>query len=481
MNKARTVNRAYILIGKGFVMAHRFVSHQHANPSNSHSINTLPFTLAILLGVSLNAVNSSTISIAIPDILRQFHLTPHAIVWIISGFYLGSAITQPIAGDLGDILGYKRLVYLGLGLLLITALGAPFAPFYGILVLWRVIQAVSTSILYPNAIGLVRLYQSEKQGQFLGWIGMSIGISAAIGPTVGGFLVKTFDWRAIFWLNAPLVILTAALLWMGLRYVKPTSRGSLHALTHFDAAGTLLFVVTMVLWLIWSNSIKNSTDWLYLLAAIFFTILFIIVENHSMHPVIPVKLFRSQSFSLYSALTVTLNVVFYAGLFGIPTFLQDYRHWSVVDTALALFAMSAAMAVGSIWGGRFAQGSHRRLPLLWGTSIALLGSFFLVDLDQISIFMLLSGVILLGFGYAINNVVLQKAVIESVPAAHTGTIAGTYMLLRYLGAIVSAATLSVMLGTLSTSKTLFVILSLLSVLAVAGSFFTPLSQTHQDG
>ncbi|WP_028963388.1 MFS transporter [Sulfobacillus thermosulfidooxidans] len=460
-------------------MSQHSVSPQHVDSFTSRSVNALPFTLAILLGVSLNAVNSSTISIAIPEILRQFHLTSHAIVWIISGFYLGSAITQPIAGDLGDVLGYNRLVYLGLGLLFITAIGAPFAPFYGILVLWRVIQAVSTSILYHNAIGLVRLYQTKRQGQFLGWIGMSIGVAAAIGPTIGGFLVKTFDWRAIFWLNAPLVILTAGLLWLGLRRVKPSGGRSQPALMHFDTLGTLLFVVTMVLWLIWSNSMKSSMAWLDLLAAILLTIVFIMVESHRTHPVIPVKLFRSRSFSLYSGLTVLLNVVFYAGLFGIPTFLQEYRHSSVMDTALVLFAMSAAMAVGSIWGGRFAQGSRRRIPLIGGTGIALIGSVLMVDLDHITTIMLFAAAILLGFGYAINNVVLQKAVIESVPASHTGTIAGTYMLLRYLGAIVSAAALSAMLVTLSTSETLFVALSFISVLAFVSSFFTPWSRKTQ--
>ncbi|MCY0880828.1 MAG: MFS transporter, partial [Firmicutes bacterium] len=376
--------------------------------------------------------------------------------------------------------------FLGLALLLITAIGAPFSPVYGVLIAWRVLQAVSTSTLYPNAIGLVRTYRRREQGRFLGWIGMSIGIAAALGPTLGGLLVKTFNWRAIFFVNAPLVLIVAGLLWWSLKKSRNAADSAPRKkMRAFDWWGTAGFVLGMTAWLLWSNNLTKSWDWVTLAVAIGLTGAFIFVEKKVSHPVLPVNLFAERRFTLYSIVTVFINIIFYALLFGLPTFLQLHRHWTVMESGLLLFVFSLLMAIGSLLGGKWAQSTMRRRPLLIAGGILMVGSLILWRIMVLTTWELIIGVAAVGFSYAISNVVIQKGVIESVPSSHTGTVAGTYMLLRYLGAIVSAAILSITLTTVKGSEELFALLAVLSIVALALTWGIPQGgapiRTRSDG
>ncbi|MCY0880467.1 MAG: hypothetical protein OWS74_00575, partial [Firmicutes bacterium] len=122
-----------------------------------------------------------------------------------------------------------------------------------------------------------------------------------------------------------------------------------------------------------------------------------------------------------------------------------------------------------------AQTSRRRQPLLLSGGLMILGGALLWRIAFIPGWELVIGVAAVSLGYSIANVVLQQGVIESVPSRFTGTIAGTYMLLRYLGAIISAPLLASALGTLTGSERLFALLALLSFIAWALSWGLPRS------
>ena len=174
------------------------------------------FIAAVLLATVLNPLNSSTISVALPVLLRQFHASTHDLIWLISAYYFGSALAQPVFGKLGDQFGYRLFAYLGLGLLAVPTLAAPFSPSFAWLVGWRAAQAIGTSMLYPSAIGLVRIHRDQDLGRILGWIGMAVGVALAVGPSLAGAILAIVGWRGIFWLNAPLIALIVILLHTGL-------------------------------------------------------------------------------------------------------------------------------------------------------------------------------------------------------------------------------------------------------------------------
>lgn len=107
------------------------------------------FLTAVASGTMLNPLNSSMISLALHSIQHEFHLSFTTVSWLISSFYLASAVAQPVTGKLGDLIGRKRLFLFGLILVAVSAIGAPFAPTFMTLLVMRLFQSVGSSAIYP--------------------------------------------------------------------------------------------------------------------------------------------------------------------------------------------------------------------------------------------------------------------------------------------------------------------------------------------
>lgn len=434
------------------------------------------FIAAILICVVLNPLNSSTISVALPVLLHALHTNTHGITWIISGYYLGSAIAQPVMGKLGDLLGRSRFVYIGLLLMILTAILAPFSQSLPVFVFWRVIQAVGSSMIYPNAIGLLREYRTKDVGRILGWIGMVVGISLAIGPTLGGFLVDTISWHSIFWINIPLSILAMILLAITLQRPVPTSshtsicsKSSIWAL---DWLGMICFTGAISAWLWWVNAAQpfTTTHVIVLVTSILLTILLIVSELHIQSPILPVRWFRHAQFSLSSILTILINLVMYCILYGLPVFLETIRKFSATQSGLILLAFAGVLTIASPLGGRIAQSHARKIPLLLAGVLLCIGTLLLCWINYLPIYALILALFFIGISFAISNVVIQQIVLESVPQKETGQASGVYTLLRYIGTIGSSVLIGSGISSSSGARNLFLALSAVSLLTLSLTF-----------
>jgi MFS family permease len=162
--------------------------------------------LAIALGVLLNPLNSSMISVAIARFQHAFQLSFAAVSWIISTYYLASAIAQPVMGRVADLVGHKKMFLLGLAVVALSSLTAPLAPSFAWLIGFRLIQAVGSSVLYPAGMAIVRHRVRDGQAQALAFLAVFSSGAAAFGPTIGGLLLHWHDWPAIFIINIPIII-----------------------------------------------------------------------------------------------------------------------------------------------------------------------------------------------------------------------------------------------------------------------------------
>lgn len=413
-----------------------------------------PFVAAIVIATVLNPLNSSTISVALPTLLRDFHAVPSDLVWLISAYYFGSALAQPVFGKLGDAFGYARFLWIGLAVLLLTALLAPFSPSFPWLVGWRLVQAVGTSMVYPNAIGLARQYRSGDLGRILGWIGMAVGIALAIGPTIGGTLLALESWRAIFWLNAPLILLIAALLRFGLPKAS-AERRTAAAPKPIDWGGMALLGLVLLLLLVSSGSIQKPWGVYVLAAGIALTPLLWWLEGRVSAPAFDVGLLRLRGFALAGAITVLSNLVTYLLLYGLPSLLESQRGLSPVVSGALLLGFAGVLAVASPFAGRFAQGRRRRGPLVVSGALVFVGSLVLIRAVTLPLWAVLAALAVLGTGFAVSNVLLQTVVLEIAPKEDAGSASGLYTLLRYVGTMASSVVIALALASRQGGALLF--------------------------
>lgn len=439
---------------------------------------TWGFTPAILLSVVLNPLNSATISVGLEVLLTALHSGSSGITWIVSGYYLGSAVAQPIMGTLGDRLGYRKFLYVGLALVLLTAVLAPLSHNLWIFVAWRVVQAVGTSMVFPNAIGLVRRWQQHRMPLMLGWIGMAAGIALAVGPALGGLLIADFGWQAIFWLNIPIALAAGVLLWLsvpdGGAAQATVSRG-------WDLWGSSLFSMLMVLLLLWSTgAVPAAMDAALGTGAAAVLVLLITVESRQARPVIPVRWFKHPIFSVAGSVTVVTNLVMYIALYGIPVWLETRRHLSVTASGFMLLIFAGTMALASPVGGRAARRRARRMPVLIASGILVVASLILWLQNRAPILWVGVALALLGLSFAVSNVLLQQVVLELAPASQAGSASGLYSLLRYVGTMASSVVIADAFKRPSSIGILYASLVGASSLSFLLSFLMPRYRAVKD-
>lgn len=420
------------------------------SPAQQRPSQTL-LIAAIALTTMLAPLNSTMIAVALPEIMSAFHADVAAAGWLVTAYLLAMASLQPAAGKLGDQLGRRRLVLGGLVYFALACIGAALAPSLGLLIFFRVQQAIAAAVALPNGTALLReVIPAEKRGRQFGMIGAAAGLAAAAGPPLGGLLVGLGGWQMIFTANVVLVVPALLIGWWAI----PADRKTQQRSRTFDWPGSL-WLTAMLITLSWwfstqrkSGLTLNSQTFLILAGFGLLLALFALYESRRSDAVLPPRLFRSRSFAAANATVATSNLAMYVTLLSVPLLLTQQRGWDSAHTGYVLAAMSGAMLLLAPVGGRLADRWGRRRPVVVGLAIAAAGLLPLAfSGGNPSLPLLLASLGLTGIGMGLSGAGMQTAAIESVPPERTGVAAGVFSTSRYLGSITGASLLPVLLGT----------------------------------
>lgn len=403
---------------------------------------------AVLVTVALAALlaplNSTMIAVALPVIVDDFDTTIGTAGWLVTTYLLALAAVQPVAGKLGDRHGRRPFVIGGLAVFGLASLGAALAPSLAVLIVFRVAQAVSGAVVFPNGAGLIReLVPATRRGGAFGIVSAGIAVAAGLGPLIGGLLVSAGGWRAIFLVNVPVVAVALALAWVSVPRrprVAPTSA--------FDWVGGALLVsvlagaAAIVLEGHASAALVAGVPLLVVLAVVFLR-----RELRHPDPVLQPRFFEVRAFAAANAGIATSNLAFYTVLLAAPLLLTRMHGWSSFETGVALAVLSAPMVVFSPAGGRLADRLGRRAPTVAGCAILAAG---LVPptldpgLDTTALLVCLG---LMGTGVGLLFAGMQVAAIEALDAKHAGVAAGVFSTSRYVGSFAGSVVLARLLAT----------------------------------
>ncbi|QDZ77110.1 MFS transporter [Bacillus cereus] len=409
----------------------------------------LLFLTAVSSGVILNPLNSSMISLALHQIQQHFHVSFSTVSWLISIYYLSSAIGQPIMGRIGDIMDRKKLFLGGLVLVFISAMSAPIAPNFIVLIVMRLIQSFGSSAIYPAGISLVRKHIHEKQATALSILALCTSATTALGPTIGGFMMGIGGWQATFSVNIPIIIISFLLAWYALPSDPPKMKVSFAKLLQKnDIIGILLFIMMMISILYFLLSMKISIHPISGILGIIFLFVFIAWELKIRNPFIDVNFFRSHpQLSFVHIQFILLNIYNYSFFYGLPMYFQTLFHFDVKTSGLFMLLLSGfSMLAAPITGIVVDRiGTHK--PLMLGTAFMIIPSLLLTILAvDTSIYMLGFVLILIGISYGISNVVLQAAMLERTSPDMIATSSGLFQTSRYIGAMLSSIVLNYIFG-----------------------------------
>ncbi|HEX7299388.1 MAG TPA: MFS transporter [Solirubrobacteraceae bacterium] len=429
--------------------------------------------LAVASGTVLNPLNSALIAVALIDIGRDLRVSFGSVSWLVSSFYLGSAIGQPIMGRLGDLYGRRRLFTAGLVTVGAASAVAPLAPTLGWLVGVRIVQALGSSALFPAGIGLLRHALHGRETRALGVLAISSSISASVGPTIGALLVGWQGWRIVFLVNVPIVLVALVLAARALppdaALARPARRGWLELARTLDVRGALAFAAALFCLLWFLLSLVRTPAWWALAAALATAPVFVRWELAAPAPFIDLRtLSANRRLPAVYAQFAAVNVVFYSIFFGIPSYLQAARHFSVEKTGLIMLVITGIGVLTTPAVARLIERAGYRPPLLVGAGFMTAGTLLLLTVGTTTSTPWLVFVLaIIGVSTAFNNLGLQASMYDAAPREHISAASGLFMTSRYLGTILSASLLGAVFGrTIDTGRLHAVALVLVGLAAL---------------
>ena len=443
---------------------------------NSAVVSPRGLLVAIALGTTLAPINSTMIAVALPQIQADLDVSITDTAWLVTIYLAAMVIGQPIGGLLGDLHG-RRLVYLGgLALFGIASIGCSLAPGFEVLVLFRVLQALSGAMSFPNGAAMIReSYPATGRGAAFGMIGLATGVAAAAGPPIGGLLVHAFDWRAIFWVNVPIIGLALPL---GLKYLPRTRSRSAES-KGFDVAGALLLTISLAAIVTVPTLVRTDNEFLAAIAigfAFVSGIAFVGWELRVPVPVVDLRLFGERAFAAACSSIFLSNLVMYTTLLAIPVLLVRVRGYDDRAAGLTLAALSIFAGLWGPVGGRVTDRHGRWLPAVAGAILLFIGALCLAAVaggEQLWTLALALG--FMGLGLGISGAPVQTAAIEAAPLSRVGSAAGVFSTSRYMGSVVGSTLLALLFlqepgrGETAPFTMLFGALSVVALVCIAAN------------
>ncbi|HET6508328.1 MAG TPA: MFS transporter [Baekduia sp.] len=370
-------------------------------------------------------LDNTIVNVALPSIRRDLHASVSELQWTIDAYTLVLASLLMLAGSTADRLGRVRVFQVGLAVFTLGSLACSLAPSVGWLIAFRMLQAVGGSMLNPVAMSIIRntFHDPRERARAIGVWGAVVGLSMALGPVLGGFLVEA-SWRAIFWVNIPVGLAAIALT---ARYV-PESRAA-HG-RRVDPIGQGL-VIVMLATLVYG--IIESAPPFYAVAAVALVGL-LLYEPRREEPLIELRFFGSAPFSGATLIAVSAFAALAGFLFMNTLYLQDVRGYSPVHAGLLTLPMAAMTAIGGPLSGRVVGSFGTRWPLVaGGVGIAISALMLTVLAPTTSLVWVLAAYVVFGIGFGVINPPITNTAVSGMPPAQAGVAAAVASTSRQVG------------------------------------------------
>ncbi|MBJ3764527.1 MFS transporter [Maribius pontilimi] len=407
-------------------------------------------TAAILVAAAQAPLGSTLIAVALPSIGTGTGTDLVLITGLlVTGYLVVNVICQGPAGKISDVVGHARVLWAGMGFYLVGAVCGVVAQGAALLFLSRCCMAAGGACLVPATLALLRLHVPHaRRGRVFGLFAATMGVAAAGGPALGGEIVSTFGWRAVFLANLPFLGLSAVLLFLRPLPVRAgTRRDSLRTLaTGLDYGGIGLLGLALAL-LVLASKLSGALLVATLIGALLIGIGFLYWEIRATDPILDARLFRRPAFAAGTLIIALQNFAMYGLLFQVPQFFSVFRDAAPREIGYLLFVMMIGMVVAGPIGGQLTDRIGAQRAAQAGAVLLLAGMaqlWALGGFDGPSA--AFPALLVFGLGLGLGNAPAQSASMGAVDPHEAGMAASVSATMRYLGAIASIVVLGVVLG-----------------------------------
>lgn len=412
-----------------------------------HALSPSHFRLAVaavFILVMLSALDQMTVSVALPTIAASLSGVEW-MAWVISGYLVASTVVTPIYGKFGDMYGRRHMLTIGVLIFLVGSIGCALADSLPMLVAARLVQGAGAGGVQALGQGVVAdIVPMRSRGRYQGYVSIVWATASLVGPILGGLLTQYLSWRLIFWLNVPLAIAAILLARRGLATL-PEGQGR----NSVDWAGALLLMVSLVLLLVPVTRLgqgvppTDTGNLAWFTGALALLVLFWRQQRRAAEPILPMALLAHPVVIRGCALMFLCFSLFVALCLLVPLRLQLAAGWSAARSGAFLMWLTLAAPVAVFLGGRWMHRTGRVRPLQrLGPLLATGGLLWLAWAGAHSAWLLVPGLVVVGFGLGLQMPTVMLMVQNAVPRQLVGTATALAVLFRSLGGAIGIAVLS---------------------------------------
>lgn len=413
---------------------------------------TITVTVGIMLSLFMASVEGTVVSTAMPTIIAELGGL-HNYSWVFSAYMLASTTTVPIYGKLSDIYGRRSVFAISMVMFLVGSVLSGQSQTMTQLILFRTLQGLGAGGLLPLAFIIIGdVFSFEQRAKMQGLFSSIWGVSAIIGPLLGGFLVDQLSWHWVFYVNVLPGILSLILFWLAW---QDTPRPA-HSRPAVDIAGVVLLSAGVILLLLGMFDFGSPLAWLFIGSALALFVALLYVERRAPDPVLPLALFRDRVFSTACAHGLMVGAAVFGSASYVPLFVQAVLGTDATRAGAALAPQSLAWVLGSIIGSRLLLHIGYRTLAMTGMISLTIGTFMMAQVDASTSYLHVMGLMAmtgLGMGLSVPSflIAVQSMVRRQDMGTATATVQFTRSMGGVLGVSIMGAVLTVRLAALLTA------------------------------
>ncbi len=383
-----------------------------------------------ILASSMAFIDSTALNVVLPSLQSSLNSSASDIFWVLNAYLLMLAAFILLGGSLGDKLGRKKVFLTGIFIFMAGSVACGIAPDVNLLIIFRALQGLGGAMMIPGSLSLISAsFVSKERGTAIGtWSAVTTMVTIG-GPILGGILGDAGLWRYIFFINVPIGIVAALILWFKVGESKDEQID--HRLDYPGAITAVLglALLTFGFLRIPETGVNNSQVLISLAGGLVFFGLFIYLEKKSKYPMMPLSLFSNKTFSGVNLLTFFLYAGLSAGLLFLSLNMVQVQGYSQLQAGLTLLPFSLLMVLVARFAGKLADKYGPRVLLIAGPAAAGAGLLLLSLVRQTagpseywtSFF---PGIVIFGLGMAFTVAPLTSTVMAAVADHFSGTASG---------------------------------------------------------
>lgn len=408
-----------------------------------------PFVLAaVMVAMFIGAIEATIVATAMPAVVADLGgFAQYS--WVFSAFLLMNTVTVLIYGKLSDLYGRKIIFTIGVCIFLIGSMLCGFSVSMEQLIVFRLIQGIGAGAVMPIATTIVGdIYTGDERAHIQGYLSSVWGISAIMGPAVGGLLVEYASWRWVFWVSIPLGLLSLAGVWLFLDEKLEKRKPKI------DYTGALLMTATIssLMFVLVEGGVRYSWSSPVILSVILIAasalVLFLIHEKRASEPMVPLDIWRQKPILIANLVTFTTGVMLIGISSFLPAYVQGVMEESATIAGFTLTTMSIGWPIAStLTGMLMPKIGYRATSVLGGIFLILGGSLFVVIVPEAGPLGAALASFCFGAGMGLTSTSFIVLIQGSVDWKQRGITTASNMFMRNLGNTVGAAALGGILNT----------------------------------